>query len=145
MVQRRITVPRLVIPGRNMPELRSDRDNSVEGPEPDDLRGLSPDRRTMVPNRICEPKIEGTGSTPAELHIALIVPDIKIYGTIRKTTYLLTPPDWKGKMRLHVLIKDPKEDERGMLLRYLAKESNLATSHEARLLYPESIELGWSE
>lgn len=127
-----------------MPSVRPNGSAGSKGPGTDNLSGLHDNSNPVVPDRTPEPENRDAYPAHAKLHIALIVPDIKVYGAIRQNAWLLSPPDWDGTVKLHVLLKG-KDDPNGILLRYLAREAELATSKAAKLLYPEDLELGWSE
>lgn len=116
------------------------------GQKPDDMHGLPPDGLPVVSDRPPEPEVGDIRPAHAGvLHFALVVPTLKLKKVLDQHIYAMYPPEWQGTLKIHILVKDPREDETGMLLRYLARESNLATSEAAGLLYPEEVELGWQD
>lgn len=135
----------MVIPRRNVPELRPDgdalRDSSGHRP----LSGLPEHPGAVVPDGLGAAQPSRHPAPRATLHIALIVPDIKLYGQLRRSAYLLTPPGWDGDAKLHVLIKDPKTEPTDMLYRYALTELGLVDAAVAGLTYPDTIELGWTD
>lgn len=146
MVPRRMAVPRLVLPKGNVPELRPDGDDVLTGPVPDNLRRVSDDGTTVVPDRTPEPETDHLrGTHEGVLHIALVVPTSKLKRVLDQHIFAIYPPDWPGTLKIHVLVKDPRDSEESMLWRYLVREAGLATSKQAGFLYPEEIEMGWKE
>lgn len=141
-----MAVPRLVVPQRDVPELRSDGRDMPPGAQPDNLRGVPLDKLPVVSNGASEP--EGAHLRPAHagvLHIALVVPTLKLKKVLDQHVFALYPPDWQGTMKIHILVKDPADTEQSILLRYLVREAGLASSEATGFLYPEEVELGWKD
>ena len=80
------------------------------------------------------------------LQLALVADDIRAYDFLRKHVYLIKPPLWDGIVNLHILVKNPKDnDPDAMVLRLAAVQLGLVDPVVARLHDHEQVRLGWDE
>lgn len=136
----------MVVHDGNVPELRPDGSNVLTGPVPDNLHRVSDDRLPVVSNGVPQPETDNLrGAHEGVHHIALVVPTLKLKKVLDQHIFAIHPPDWKGTMKIHILVKDPREPEETMLWKYLLREAGMVTSETAGLLYPEEVELGWKD
>lgn len=79
------------------------------GPLPP-VPGLLP-AHPVAPDWRSQTEDNGLLAPRADLHVALVAPDMATYKLLRKNVYVVTPPLWKdGRVRLHVILR-PKVDK----------------------------------
>lgn len=100
---------------------------------------------TVVPQRPHPTPENGPDTPPTILHFALVVPDLKLYGILRKSAWVIKPPDWAGDVKLHVLQQRPKVEPEELVNKFALTALGLVSPQVATLQYPEEIELGWKD
>jgi len=131
-------------PKRKVPKLRSPRPHSnqqrpttVHPVVPEHAPPVVPDRRTTANDGAVE-------ETPDTLHVALVVPDLGAYRSLREAVYVIEPSDRRTPIKVHVLLgKD--QDRTNLVCRYALTELGLVDAKTAQLQYPEELELGWKD
>lgn len=82
---------------------------------------------------------------PKTLHIALVVPDIRLYQLVKSKFQVIQPPYSDIKVQLHVLVDDKKDPLAGLdwQVRVALVESGLVHPADANITYPDQVTLGW--
>lgn len=135
----------LVLRPFNVPSVRRDGDGSGGGSGDEPVHRLPDDPGLVVPDRVGPAQGERPAAPRDILHIALVIPDIKLYGQLRRAAYLISPPGWKGHVKLHVLPKNPRTTEEEMLYKFVLVDLGLVDPSVAGFAYPDTMELGWSD
>ena len=79
------------------------------------------------------------------LHIALVIPDRKLFRVLSKNAYLLQDPTRRDVgVKLHVIEARKGTDPQEVLAKHSLVALGLVSPEVAGLQYPEEIELGWS-
>lgn len=81
------------------------------------------------------------------IHLALVVPDIRLYNLLKTKAMLIQPPYQDLRVQLHILIDD-KDDPLHDLdwrIRQALVETGLVTPADAHITYPDQVTLGWPE
>jgi hypothetical protein len=79
------------------------------------------------------------------IHLALVVPDIKIFGSLKRNAYILKPHDLETQVKLHVLVQRKQQSEEEIIFAFALTQLGLVEPKVANLQYPEEIDLGWSD
>lgn len=149
----------MVIPARQMPKLPSREPDSgpvsptpaQEQPKHEDLRPVLPEPDSpVVPDRQNADTTARTPDTRGEspddtLHIALVIPDLRIFQTLKSSAYVLKPHDHDQAIKLHVLLQKKNEDPQSIIFRFALTQLGMVTPEVAQLDYPEEMELGFSD
>lgn len=98
------------------------------------LRALKQTRYRIARSREYPPR--------TTLHLAVVVPDARIYHLLKDKMRIVQHPYWNGTVALHLIIDDPKHpvDER---LRIALVTLGLVEPQDLNLAYPEELTLGW--
>ncbi|RLA39953.1 MAG: hypothetical protein DRR06_18245 [Gammaproteobacteria bacterium] len=80
---------------------------------------------------------------PAEIGVAICVPDMKTARRIKNTTALIVPMNWKGTTRLHVLVGN--ETQIPNEIRVLLASLRIVNPIDLNVIYPVEMEIGWSQ
>ena len=135
----------MVLPRKQMHDVQQGNPDSgsreTESVHPVVLR----DTDSVLPDRTPPTVSERPDSPHEELHLALVVPDLKSYGVLRKHSWLIKPPNFKGLVKVHVLLQKPKTTEQELIFAHALTALGLVDPATARLQYPEEIELGWED
>ena len=144
-------LPKLDLGGRKMPQLRvgnAGNTGSKAGPVRD---VVSKHGNTVLSNRDATPTREKLLETrermqkAQRLHIALVLPDIKIFGSLKNGVYVLKPQEWKGDILVHILLQRKGKTKQEVVFGFALTQLGLITPSVAKLQYPEELELGWSD
>ena len=83
----------------------------------------------------------GKGEPERVIHLALVVPDIRLWKLLKERAFVVKPPYGNTTVHLHVLV----EDKRGLdwTIRQALVESGLVDPETAGLAYPDQVTLGW--
>jgi hypothetical protein len=84
----------------------------------------------------------GVNISPAALHVALIIRDLKHWEAIKDSAYLVSPPLWNGTVQLHVILQHPRQTPQEMLNKITAVDIGLADPRTIHLAPPDQISLG---
>jgi hypothetical protein len=80
------------------------------------------------------------------IHLALVVPDLKVFGRFKDSVYVLKPGDAKDlDIQVHVLLDRKGKDKQQVVLGFALTQLGLVEPSVAKLQYPEELELGWSD
>lgn len=79
------------------------------------------------------------------VHIAVVVPDIRLYQIVKDKFVVVQPPYHDLKVQLHVLVDDKTDPFRDLEwpIRIALVESGLVLPEDVRITYPEQVTLGW--
>lgn len=99
----------------------------------------------MVADRPEPTQARGRSVPRADLHIALVAPDERVYRLLRDRVAVIAPPYWTGTVQLHVVIADPKSRWANVdwRLRQALVDSGLASPDEVEMLAPDQLHLGY--
>lgn len=87
-------------------------------------------------------------STPSRsLHLAIVVPDIRLYQLIKNKFRVIQPPYDDIAVQLHVVIDDQKDPHRDLdwQIRIALVQSGLVEPGDMNITYPDQVTLGWPE
>lgn len=103
------------------------------------------DRHPVVADGANAPQSRGREVPRAELHIALIAPDERVYRLLRSRVAVIKPPYWDGTVHLHVVIDDPHSRWANVdwTLRQALADCGLASPHDVDLMPSEQLHLGY--
>jgi hypothetical protein len=79
--------------------------------------------------------------SPQRVHIALAVPDIRLYEVLKKRAMVVQPPYQNVHVELHIIYDDGKGIE--PTIRVALVQSGLVSPEQAQLTYPDQVTLGW--
>lgn len=121
-----------------MQPLQRDAAGSNE-PDAPAVHPVPSDRDTVVPDRLGPTEDNGADVAPATLHVALVIGSLDDWAKIKDTAYIVSPPYWKGEVRLHVLLQNPRKDRTEMLYKLALVDLGLVDPEVAEL----TPDLGW--
>jgi len=80
---------------------------------------------------------------PAEIHIAILVQDMKTARHVKRTAAVVTPKRWQGTAVLHVLVgnRSGLSDEMRVFLASL----RLFNPQDLDMVYHTELEIGWQQ
>jgi len=144
-------LPRLDLGGRKVPQLRggnagsqSGRDEPVHNVVPDDRSPALSIGRT-APQSKGLPETRQDVQKAQRVHIALVVPDLKVFGVLKDSVYVLKPDSAEDlEILVHVLLDRKGKDRQQVLFGFALTQLGLVEPSVAKLQYPEELELGWS-
>jgi hypothetical protein len=80
------------------------------------------------------------------VHVALVVPDLKLFGSLKDSVYVLKPDEDEDlDIQVHVLVDRKGKDRQQVLFAFALTQLGLVEPSVAKLQYPEALELGWSD
>lgn len=134
----------MAIPPSKVSQLRRPRDDDREhGTKP--VSGLVPSDTTPVVSNRSDTTVNPRFHLSSEkLHIALVVPDLKTYHTLRGSSWIIKPSEWEVDIKVHVLLSGDRTDQE-LVFGFALTELGLTDPQTARLQWPENIELGWDD
>jgi hypothetical protein len=92
---------------------------------------------------------EDVRETQRELHIALVVPDLKQFHALRTGVFAVVDAEFPNiKPHVHVLLANDgttDADRQNIVARHALVTLGLVAPDVAQLQYPEEIEIGWNE
>ena len=97
-----------------------------------------------IPDRVVANDFPG-GDALSTLHLALVIPDISVFRTIKSSVYAIKPHDWEGEIYIHCLLPRPDKDDPSLVYRFALTELGLVEPKVADISYPEHIQFGWSD
>lgn len=145
-----IVLPRLDLSRGSVPQLQSGNTGNQSGQD-EPVRDVVPQHSgPILSNR--DESSDSTGLPEARkglqeskrIHIALVVPDIKIFGRFKNSVYVLKPQDHEDDILVHVLLQRKDQTHEEILFAFALTQLGLVEPSVAKLQYPEEIELGWS-
>ena len=135
----------MVLPRRDVQPLSVPR-TDVDSSEPLDMpRPLPEHGHPVVSDRPLHGEEDRLSPTRAVLHVALVVPDLKLYGILRNAAWLIQPVGWDGTIKLHIIQQRPNTEPEELINRFALATLGLVTPEVAALQYPEEIEIGWND
>jgi hypothetical protein len=144
-------LPQLDLGGRKVPQLRS-RNSGSKGSGQGPLRDVVPEHGSAVlPNGGTASSREGFCDSCKELqearrlHLALVLPDLKVFGSLKDSIYVLKPQGWEGDIQVHVLLQRKGKSKQEVVFAFALTQLGLVEPSVANLQYPEELELGWSD
>ena len=143
MAQQRRQPPPLALPVGTLQPLRPTRTDDSQRRAETSLPVLPVITSPLVPDRVGPTEGNGTNFPPDQLHIALIIPDLAIWETLRNAAFIIQPPLWAGNVRLHVVLKNPKLTAEDIALQIALVDMGMITPEVAHLTADEQITLGW--
>ena len=80
---------------------------------------------------------------PATIDVAIIVPDMRTARMVKRKCAVITPKNWKGSARMHVLLANDKGIDEEM--RVFLASLRMFNPDDLQLVYPIEMEIGWSQ
>ena len=144
-------LPKLDLGRGQVPQLRS-RNSRSESSQDKSMRDVVPQhRRLVLPNGGTTPTRKGIPTSREELqeakrlHLALVVPDIKLFGRLKNSVYILQPTPRNQEILVHVLLQRKEQSQSETVFAFALTQLGLIEPSVAQLQYPEELELGWSD
>lgn len=126
-----------------VPSLRSDSTGN-HGGEETPLRPVVPEHLDSgVPDRVPEGVSPVAQGAQRELHVALVVRDLGVYGELKRNAFAVAAHDVPDKVILHFLLQRKGQEKSEVVQRWALTELGLAEPKVTGLQYPEEIQLGW--
>lgn len=88
---------------------------------------------------------EGPNPQPAraDLHVAIVVEDVRVLDAIRKGVFVISPPLWEGTVQLHVLHQNPRKTRQDTLYQLAVVQLGLADPSIIGLNDGLQMDMGW--
>ena len=101
----------------------------------------------MAPNGNHASLSTGATLAPADLHIALVIPQKKMWDYLKDRIFLIQPPYWKGNVILHLIPDNPKSrwNDIDWQIRQALVDSGLANPDQVEFSPPVELQFGWSK
>ena len=145
-------LPRLDLGGRKVPQLRGGNTGSARRQDEPVRDVVSQRQRPALSIGGTAPQSKGLPEAREDvqeagrIHIALVVPDLKVFGSLKDSVYVLKPDSAKDyDIQVHVLVDRKGKDRQAVLFGFALTQLGLVEPSVAKLQYPEELELGWSD
>lgn len=119
--------------------------HGIDYPRPANRVPGMPDRipaRAVAPDRLGDPVYNGSDLPPADLHIALLVPDRKTYDIVKRRVHVIKPPYWPGRVHLHAIVNKDLTPDDAQILQAVV-DLGWATSDMTEIGPPAQLALGY--
>lgn len=136
----------MALGNRAVQPLSRKRDSGGTSSEPERVRDVVPEHDSaVVPDRLPEPVDGGASEAQRVMHIALVVPDLAIYGELKRNAFAVAAHDVSGTVILHFILQRKDQSHEEIVQRWAATETGLVSPKVTGLQYPEEIQLGWED
>lgn len=82
----------------------------------------------------------------SKLHIALCVPDLKQFGILKKSAFLIQDPERRDvELVLHILVAKQGTNPIEQISAFALTRLGLIAPSVAQIQYPDELQIGWSD
>jgi len=87
-----------------------------------------------------------TNRPRSKLHIALCVPDLKQFGILKQSAFLIQDPERRDvELVLHVLVTKKGTEPIEQISAFALTRLGLIAPSVAKIQYPDELQIGWSD
>ena len=134
----------MVLGRGKVPRVRSSGDSGNQSGSDAGVRDVVPEHSdSVVPSGPPDSVRGGPSEAQRELHIALVVPDLRVYGELKRNAFAVAAHDVTDKVILHFILQRKDQDNSEIVQRWALTELGLVAPKVTGLQYPEEIQLGW--
>jgi hypothetical protein len=137
-------LPPLAIPTkRDVQPLPDSPTPSDQGRAETDMLPMSTEWHPVVADRVGATEGNGIAVPSTDLHLALVIDDMKNYDLIRQSIHLIKPHLWPGRVFIHILRRNPKLSPDDIAAKLALVDLGMANADTIGLNDGLQVSMGW--